>query len=501
LTTVDAAQPVLELEGISKHYPGVKALDDVSLAVRPGEVHTLVGGNGAGKSTLINVAAGAVIPDAGTVRIAGRRFEHPSPVHAVRLGMRVIHQERQIAGDLTVGENVLLGQLPARLGRVDWRGARRRARQALERVGLDLDPQQPVRGLAVQQLQQIEIARALSANARVVIMDEPTAALAPEDIGILFDNVRRLREVGVGVVYISHHLDEVFGLADRITVLRDGRRVTTLPAGKPNRDQLVELMFGRGVKERREVLDRVVDTAPEVALEVRRLELPPGLRGVDLDVRRGEVLCVTGAVGSGRRELAHGLIGRERPARGTIRVNGHRDGLRSPRHAARHGIAFVPQDRKAEGLLIELDVTDNIAVARDAQYGRGVVRPARRRRRASDACRRLQIKTPDVGTAVRTLSGGNQQKVLLARCLEAGARVLVLDEPTAGIDVHAKFEIFELLRGLAQGGAAVVVFSSDYEEIKVLADRCLVLRAGRVVGELAREDISEERLLATEHQV
>jgi ribose transport system ATP-binding protein len=317
----------------------------------------------------------------------------------------------------------------------------------------------------------------------------------------LFDNVRRLREAGVGVVYISHHLDEVFGLADRITVLRDGRRVTTLPVGKPDHDQLIELMFGRRVKERREVPDRAVNTAPEVAVEVRGLELPPGLRGVDLDIRHGEILCITGAAGSGRRELAHGLIGRERPARGTIRVNGHRDGLRSPRNAARHGIAFVPQDRQAEGLLIELDVTDNIAVARDAQHGRGVVRPARRRRRASDACRRLQIKTQDVGTAVRTLSGGNQQKVLLARCLEVGARVLVLDEPTAGIDVHAKFEIFELLRGLARGGAAVVVFSSDYEEIKVLADRCLVLRAGRVVGELPRQDISEERLLATEHRV
>ena len=417
-----------------------------------------------------------------------------TPRHARRLGVRLVSQERQIAPDLSVAENVLLGRMPrARSGRIDWRSAHRTAGERLMRMGLDVDPRGPARSLGVAQLQTVEIARALSSNARVIVLDEPTAALGASEIERLFANLRDLRDAGVAIIYVSHHLTEIFQIADTVTVLRDGRRVVERPVSELDTERLVELMLGRSLEE----LERSQHAADEreVALQLRGMSRGSALDGIDLSVRRGEILCVTGAVGSGRRELGRCIAGLDTPDAGTIALEGVEVALRTPRDALRKGIVFLPEDRKREGLLLDLDVTDNIGVGRLALQRSPFASRHQRRRQARELCDRLHVRTPSVSQHVRLLSGGNQQKVMLGRWLNVDARVFVFDEPTAGIDVGSKLEIYGLLRQLASQGAAIVVLSSDYEEIKLVADRAIVLRRGRVAGELRGGDINEHRML------
>jgi ABC-type sugar transport system ATPase subunit len=492
-----AATPVLSLRGIGKSYPGVRALDDVGIDIDPGSVHAVVGENGAGKSTLLKIVCGAVSPDAGTIAISGQSVTHLTPRLAHRLGIRLVSQERQVAPDLSVAENVLLGRLPRdRFGRVDWRAVNREARAKLDEVGLDVPLHVQARRLTVAQLQGLEIARALSARAALIVMDEPTAALGAGEIELLFANVRRLRGAGVSILYVSHHLEEIFEIAETVTVLRDGVVVGTHPCAALTSERLVELMLGRAPETAD--LRRAAATAAggDVVLRAERLAKLPALRGVDLEVRRGEIVCVTGAIGSGRRELARCIAGIEQPDDGRVHISGTGRSPRSPRDALRHGIAFLPEDRKSEGLLLDLDLVDNIGVGRLALSRGLLARPRTRRRLARNLCARLDVRTRSLSRPVRQLSGGNQQKVMLARWLTVDARVLVFDEPTAGIDVGAKLEIYKLLRSLAAEGAAMLVLSSDFAEIKLIADRVLVLRKGVVAGELARDEIDEDRMLA-----
>jgi ribose transport system ATP-binding protein len=484
---------------VCKDFVGVRAVDRVSFSVEPGSVHALVGENGAGKSTLMSILAGAVAPSSGTVVVEGAAHASLTPRSARDLGIRLVPQERQVCPELSVGENVLLGHMPKTLGSlgpVNHAAAHREARRRLVQVGLEIDPRTPMRDLTTVQMQAVEIARALSTNARLVIMDEPTASLSGSDIAILFNVIKALRSEGVSFLYVSHHLDEVFELSDTVTVLRDGRHVVTRPTVGLEMDELVALLLGRSLEQVE--LDKRTHRAGEVVMEARDLRKPRVLHGVSLKVRRSEVLAVTGGVGSGRTQLARALIGAERLEAGSVELV-EVGRIKGPAHAVRHGIGFLPEDRKGEGVLSVRDIIDNVGLGWQAANRHVLDLPARRRREAAAQVQRLRVKTPHLYQHARLLSGGNQQKVLLGRWLNVRVRVLVLDGPTEGIDIGSRLEIYQLLRRLADDGVAIVIFSSDLEEVRLIADRAVVLYRGRVAGELSGGEISEERLLALEH--
>ena len=493
-----SAVPVLSARDVSKEYVGVHALQGVSLDIRPGTVHALVGENGAGKSTLIKIIAGATAPSTGTIALDGAEHASLTPRTARALGVRLVPQERHVCSGLTVMENVLLGQMPrhGRFGPLDHRAAYRRTKEALAQVELDVDPRARMRELTVAETQAVEIARALSAKARLVIMDEPTAALTASDISALFRVVRRLREQGVAFLYVSHHLEEIFELADDLTVLRDGRHIVTRPLGGLVMDDLVSLILGRSPDQME--FGTGGATAAETVLEVRDVHRRPALHGVSLDVRAGEILAFTGGIGSGRTQLVRSLVGVEPLESGEVVMPGI-GRVKNPSHAVRNGIAFLPEDRKGEGVLLVRDVVDNVGLGWLGASGGVLDRPSRRRRDAAAQVAQLRVKTPSIYQRAGLLSGGNQQKVLLGRWLNVGVRVLVLDGPTEGIDIGSKLEIYGLLRKLAEEGVAVVISTSDLEEVRLVADRAIVLRRGRIAGELSAAEISEERLLALEY--
>ena len=503
---------VLEVTDVSKSFPGVVALDSVSLAVRAGEVHALLGENGAGKSTLIKIVSGAQAPDSGQVSIAGSTMAHPSPAAAQALGVRVIHQERQIAPDMSVAENVLLDRIPTnRLGLVGRHRVETAAGRQLRMLGIDLPAAAAVRTLTVAQQQLVELARAVSFDARLVIMDEPTASLHREEVQTLFGIVRRLRERGVAVLYISHHLDEVFAIAERVTVLRDGRVAGARDVATTTPDELIALIFGKDVDVTRESVRAAVapegvraggrtapDGPPEVVVAARDLCYRNAVRGVSVEVRTGEIVGLTGAQGSGASELAQLLAGALAPTGGTIvhGPDGRRLGSRTDH--TRHGVAFLPADRKRHGLLMDNTVAENILLSRLSQPREFVTRFRRNHRRATSVARRLSIKTRGVAAPVRALSGGNQQKSILGRWLDVDSKLFVFDEPTSGVDISSKVELYHRLLDAAAAGAAVVFVSADYEEIMALADRVIVMRDGRVVGEVSGDDAGADRLVHIE---
>lgn len=491
---------MLRLIRLTKEYPGVRALADVTFTVDRGRVHALVGENGAGKSTLISLISGLNHPTSGHIEIDGAAYSALTPRLARSFGIRLVPQERQVCADLSVGENIVLGSPPTRGGRfgvIDRGALNKHAASRLASVGLnDIDPRAPMRELTVVQTQLVEIARALSRHARLIIMDEPTAALGGADTEALFAAVRRLRESEVSFLYVSHHLEEIFEIADDVTVLRDARHVVTQPVNGLTMERLVELLLGRSPEEIG--LERQAGALTGTVVTARDVTKAPNLRGVSLDIRRGEILAVTGGVGSGRRELARVLVGIDRPEVGSVQITGL-GRVRGPAHAVRAGIAFMPEDRKNEGILATLGVTDNIALGRLAASRRLLNLPRWRASIAGDMVRRLRVKTPSIHQPIRLLSGGNQQKALLGRWLSVGVRVLVLDGPTEGIDIGSRLEIYALLRALANDNVAVVIFSSDFEEVKLIADRVLVLRRGKLAGELTGAQISEERLYALQY--
>jgi ribose transport system ATP-binding protein len=485
--------PALELVDITKSYPGARALDGVSLRVMPGEVHALVGENGAGKSTLIKIASGAISCDAGTVRVGGELVGSSSRRAFQALGIRVIYQERQIARDLSVGENVMLDRLPG-TGLVSWRKTMSAASERLAMLGLDLDPRSSVRGLSVAQWQLIELARAVDYGARAIIMDEPTASLSRLEVERLFEVVNALRQRGVAVLYISHHLDEIFHLADTVTVLRDGRRVFNGPVAGLTPDQLVAEMFG----EISHTVDRKDTAVRSAGPAISLVDVHAGdrVRGVSCEVFPGEVVGFTGGTGSGTTELASLLVGARRPTQGSVLLSGGRR-LRS-RSSAASAVAFLPSDRKRRGLLLDKTIADNLLLGRLAVKGSPIVAPRKQRKLANMLMLAANVKSDSADRMVRTLSGGNQQKVIIGRWLEVNTPVLVFDEPTAGIDIPSKMEIYATLRRLADEGAAIVVCSTDFQEVGLVTDRVFVMREGRIVGEIAGEQASEQKLIEME---
>ncbi|MGD1031376.1 MAG: sugar ABC transporter ATP-binding protein [Opitutaceae bacterium] len=488
-------QILLQMRGISKRFPGAVALDGVDLEVRRGEVHVLLGENGAGKSTLIKILAGALRRDAGTLEIDGRPCELATPRDARAAGVSVIYQEFNLVPGLTVAENIFLGREPRGFlpGVIDQARLVRRAEDLLRSLGVAIDPRAVVRRLGMAEQQMVEVAKALSVEARIVVMDEPTSALTDREIARLFQVIRALRERGTAIIYISHRLDELFQIGDRVTILRDGRLIGTRVIAESSRAELIRLMVGRELNE--QFPPRTAAPGAE-ALRVEGLTRRGVLEDISFTLHRGEVLGLTGLMGAGRTELARALFGADPIDSGRIWVRGREVVIRSPRHAIRLGLGFLTEDRKRQGLVLGRSVMDNTCLASLSRFSRGgIMRAGRERAEASRLVSGLRVKTPGLGERVLNLSGGNQQKVVLAKWLCRSADILLFDEPTRGIDVGAKAEVYQLVRRLAAEGSAILVISSELPEILGLSDRILVLNRGRLAGEFGAAEATQEAIL------
>ncbi|HET9169212.1 MAG TPA: sugar ABC transporter ATP-binding protein [Actinospica sp.] len=490
-----ASVPVLALEGVSKSFGAVRALRSVSLELFAGEAHALAGENGAGKSTLIKVLAGVHRPDEGTVLLDGAPVEFAGPGDARDAGVAVIYQEPTLFPDLSVAENIFMGRQPKRsLGRVDHRAVREAAAALFARLGVAMDPDRPARGLSIADQQLVEIAKALSFDARVLIMDEPTAALTGSEVARLFAVVRTLREQGAAVLFISHRLEEVFALCQRVTTLRDGARVAGEPVEGLTESDLVERMVGRALDE---LYPKQDTTVGEVALRVSRLTREGVFTDVSFDVRGGEIVGLAGLVGAGRSEVARAVFGVDRWDAGSVTVGGRELRPGSPSLAMAAGLALVPEDRRAQGLVMEMTIERNIGLSGLKATSRaGLMSRRAERDRALDWATKLQVKYARLGDLVGTLSGGNQQKVVLAKWLATNPSVLIVDEPTRGIDVGTKAEVHRLLSSLAAEGVAVLMISSDLPEILGMADRVLVMHEGRIAAEIPRAQATEQSVMA-----
>jgi rhamnose transport system ATP-binding protein len=490
----DAALPVLEVEGLEKSFPGVRALAGVRFDVRAGEVHALLGENGAGKSTLIKIVSGVYRPDAGEIRIDGREVRFAGPQEAQSAGIATVYQELLLFPDLTVAENVFLGHAPrTRWGGIDWRAMRAKAAEILASLEIhELDVAAPVSALSVANRQRVEIAKALSLNARVLILDEPTAALPEADALRLFAIVRHLRARGVGVVYISHRMAEIFALADRVTVLRDGAYVATKPVAATSEPELIAMMVGRTIEQ---LFPKVAARVGEPVLEVRDLVSPPVVRGVSLSVRAGEIVGLAGLIGSGRSELAQTVFGILPASSGEIRLAGRPVRVASAREAKRHGIAYVPEDRATQGVIRPMSLRHNVSLAVLRRIARRwFIDRGAEEELAADAIARFAIRARGPEQIVGKLSGGNQQKVVLGKWLATRPKLLIMDEPTRGIDVGAKAEIHRLMGELAAQGLAVLMISSELPEVLGMSDRILVMREGRIAAEFARGEADQETI-------
>ena len=487
---------VLRAASIEKSFAGVRALKGVSFELRAGEVHALVGENGAGKSTFIKIITGAEQPDAGELLVAGRPVQHMDPSVSRALGIAAIYQQPSLFPHLTVAENIALALEAGSLWRrVDWTARMRGAAELLGRVGSSINPARLVETLSMPEQQIVEIAKAIGADAKIVLMDEPTASLTDREVERLFRVIAVLREHGVGVIYISHRLEEVFAVSDRITVLRDGQTVGTRASGEIDRGELIHLMVGREVSA---VFPKRPVTIGEPALELRGVSSrTAGLRDVSLTVRRGEILGLAGLVGSGRTELAQTIFGLTPADAGVILLHGTPVRITSPSDAIRAGIAYVPEDRRQHGVVLDMSIAANASLASLGSVSwRGLIDRALERRRAQEYVDRLRVKAPSVLAEVGTLSGGNQQKVALARWLSTKPSVIILDEPTQGVDVGSKAEIHALMQMLVEGGLAILMISSELPEILGMSDRIAVMHGGIIRGVLSRAEATQARILA-----
>ena len=482
---------ILDLKGISKSFPGVKALSDVDFNIREGEVHALLGENGAGKSTLIKILSGVHHPDTGTVLLDNNPVRFASPQEAQAAGIATIYQELLLFPDLTVAENIFMGHAPkGALGAIDWSTARREAARLLESLDIhDLDVDAVVGSLSVGNRQRVEIAKALSHNARVLIMDEPTAALTEHDVERLFDIVRLLRDRGVAVIYISHRLEEVFLLANRVTVLRDGTFVATKPVSETDQTNLIEMMVGRRLDA---LFPKAEAKIGDVVLNVKNLVRAPATRDVSFDLRAGEIVGIAGLVGSGRTELAQTLFGITPAQSGTIELFGEPVTIRSPIEAKAKGIAYVPEDRGRHGIIRPMTIAENASMAVLKKMSHlSFLNYREEDRLAEKSINQFSIRASGIRQLVGKLSGGNQQKVVLSKWLATEPRILIMDEPTRGIDVGAKAEIHRLMSELAQDGLAIIMISSELPEVLGMSDRILVMREGRIVSEVSRADATQ----------
>ena len=489
--------PLISVKNLSKSFPGMKALDGVQFELRAGEVHALMGENGAGKSTLMKILAGVYRKDGGEVLLDGRPVDIESPAHAQALAIGIVHQELHLMPHLSAAQNIYIGREPRKSGGwlLDEAQLNRDAQALFDRLRLKLDPAVPVSCLTVARQQMVEIAKALSHKSRVLIMDEPTAALNNAEIEELFRIVRQLKEEGVGIVYISHKMDEIQRIADRITVMRDGTYVNTVPADTPMQ-QVIAMMVGRRLEQ---VDKRIPDTtANDVLLDVRGLRRGREIRDVSFQVRRGEIVGFAGLMGAGRTEVARAIFGADPLEAGEVRVRGQLVRLRSPQDAVRAGIGYLSEDRKNFGLATGMDVAANITLPSLRRWLKwGMFLDSRAILRVSkEMVDKLRVKTPSLMQTARLLSGGNQQKVVIAKWLVRDCDVLIFDEPTRGIDVGAKAEIYKLLNDLAAQGRAIVVISSELPEVLLLSHRILVMCEGRITGEVAGDAATQEGLMA-----
>jgi ribose transport system ATP-binding protein len=488
----------LQMRGISKSYDGTQALREVDFSAALGEAHAIAGENGAGKSTLVKILSGAVKRDAGEILIDGEPVDLDTPLHAHHTGIRAVYQEFSLVSHLTVTENILMGQMPT--GRlkwwVDWPGAHRRAREILEEIGFTgIDVQTPVSRLSVSHQQMVEIAKAVAERPRILILDEPSAVLSQEELNRLFALMRKLKEESTLILYISHRLDEVFEVADRITVLKDGELVDTVVPQETDQGDLIKMMVGRTLGEFYPDRNGKLD---EEVLSVKDLSQEGSFENVSFSLARGEILGLFGLVGSGRTQVARCIFGAELPTSGEIHLAGQAFKPKSPQNAVGAGIAFLTEDRKRDGLVLSCPIRDNVSLATMDQMSHWLFLD--RRQQDADVrseVQKLDIRPPQPGRLVRTLSGGNQQKVALAKWLLSQAKVLILDEPTRGVDVATKVEIYHIIGDLADRGMGILLISSELPEILGMSDRALVMREGRLVGEFARSECSEESLLAS----
>jgi rhamnose transport system ATP-binding protein len=487
-------QPIFAARQISKSFGGVHALQDVHFEIFPGEVHALLGENGAGKSTLIKIITGVYQPDIGELFLEGQPIRLADTREAQAHGIAAIYQEPSLFPDLDIAENILVGRQPIRQWGVDWKRMYQEASALLQRLGMSLDPRTKARELSVAQQQVVEIARALSINAKVLIMDEPTSSLTLGEVEELFGIVRQLRAAGTAIVFISHRLEELFALADRVTTLRDGAYVGTRAMADVTSDDLIRMMVGRALGE---LFPKQAVEPGEVVLEVAGLGVEGSFSDVSFELRRGEILGMAGLVGAGRTNVARALFGTQPATAGTIKLDGKAVTIASPDEAMALGIGYVPEDRKEHGLILNMSIAENITLPVLSRFARGGWLDSRGEvAAASAAARKLEVKMTSVDQTAGQLSGGNQQKVVLAKWLDTQPRVLILDEPTRGIDVGTKAAVHHLMSSLAAQGMAILLISSELPEVLGMSDRILVMREGRVTGRFSRADATQEKLMA-----
>jgi rhamnose transport system ATP-binding protein len=486
--------PIVELSGIAKHFGGVQALRGVDFSLFPGEVHALVGENGAGKSTLVKILAGIYRPDTGMVKVGGEVVELRNPTQAQALGIAVVQQEPMLFPDLDVAENVFMGRHPRdRFGRVDWKRMYREVDQLLTSLDVTLSSHAPVQGLSVAEQQLVEIAKALSLQASVLVLDEPTAALSAHEVEELFAIMKQLRERGVAILFVSHRLEEVFTIADRLTVLRDGTHIITAPVSEMTTQEIIKHMVGRELSN---LFPKGASEIGSVVLEVRHLTRPGVFDDVSFQLRRGEILGFAGLVGAGRTEVAQVLFGIDRAESGEIWLKGKQVRIRSPQQAMGYGIAYVPEDRHQHGLVMNFSIAANVTLTILHQVSLlGLLDPRRERKIAGEYSSQLSVRSKGMEQLVNTLSGGNQQKVVLGKWLATNPSVLILDEPTRGIDVGAKSEVHRIISDLATRGIAIILISSELPEVLAMADRIIVLHEGRVTGTFMHSEATQERVM------
>ena len=491
------AETILSIKNVTKRFPGVVALKDVSFDVNQGEIHALVGENGAGKSTLIKILSGVNSLEEGELFLHGEPVKFAKPVEAIEKGISVVHQEIKLVNTLSVAENIFIGRPTLnKLGLLDRRELNKKARELLDSIGADIiDEKEIVRRLSIAEQQMVEICKALSYNSEVIIMDEPSATLTSKELTLLFEILKRLKKMGITVIYISHRLEEIFEICDRVTVLRDGQHIHTGDVADVDRKKLISMMVGRELENEypKEIFER-----GEPILEVKNLNRPGVLKDINFTLYKGEVLGFAGLVGSGRTELARTIFGADynKHITGEVVIKGEQVSISKVQDATNRGVALIPEDRKTQGLVLGMTVKENISMANIKRVKtKGFLSKSKEKVLAKDYIKALRIATPDENRQVRNLSGGNQQKVVIAKWLAADSEIMILDEPTRGVDVGARAEIYKLLNSFVKEGKAVIMISSDMPEVIGMSDRILVFREGSIVGEFSRDEVTQEKIL------
>ncbi len=491
---MNESDKILVIEDITKEFPGVRALDQVSFSVIKGNVHAIVGENGAGKSTLIKILSGIYLPDGGCFYLEGRKVSPKCPLDAQKLGLSVVHQEIKLVETLSVAENIFMGRpFVNKYGIVNWKKMQDKARELLEMLNIDLNPNEEVSRLSLAQKQIVEICKALSYNAKIIIMDEPSATLTEKELESLFNIIDRLKRSGITVIYISHRMEEIFAIADMVTVLRDGCHIRTIPVKEVDRQQLITLMVGREIGNEYPKIDVPIG---DKAIEVRHLNRKGVLNDINFYVKHGEIIGLAGLVGAGRTEIARAVFAADKMSGGQVFLDGKEVHIKNIHDAIKHKIALVPEDRKSQGLILDMSIRKNTSIINlDLVCNHGILSKKKDIKLAEKLIDKLKISTTSAIKIVRDLSGGNQQKVVLAKWLAVDSEVIFMDEPTRGIDVGAKAEIYRLMGELAQQGKAVIVISSDMPELIGVCDRIYVVREGKLSGEIERKDFSQEKIL------